>query len=61
MDRDSALYFLVWHCGKSYDQAVAFLDRHPYTVKDLAESGRFEYRQIDPLFVRLIDKWVRCG
>lgn len=39
-DRTSALYYLVWHIGYSYAEAVKFLERYPSALPILADEGR---------------------
>ena len=41
-DVTSALYFLVWHCGLSYDAAENFVIDCRRSLTDLANAGRVE-------------------
>lgn len=54
MDVQSAMYFLVWHCGMSIDSADAVLCSCRPTIRHLAAAGR---REGNRCFTAL-SKWI---
>lgn len=53
-DVTSAMYYLVWHGGLSYERALAWLRESPASVRPLAIAGRQESRRCFRGLKRLI-------
>lgn len=42
---DSAVYFLVWHCGMSVDGARDAIQQDRSSIRPLARAGKYEFNR----------------
>ena len=53
-DVESAMYFLVWHRGLSYDKAHSILTDARSAIPQLAKLGRREFKKCEVALLNFI-------